>query len=76
MKIMAGLPADSNMEYQMLENNLAGLTRAEIERVVGDKYNRLLRQQHKPKNSVDIERHHTRGSRQEEEQETPQRIRG
>ena len=33
----------------MLENNLAGLTRAEIERVVGDKHNRLLRQQQYPK---------------------------
>ena len=29
----------------MLENNSAGLNRAEIERVVGNQYNRLLRQQ-------------------------------
>ena len=33
----------------MLENNLAGLNRAEIERVVGNQYNRLLRQQHDSK---------------------------
>ena len=33
----------------MLENNLPGLDRAEIERVVGNQYNRLLRQQHDPK---------------------------
>ena len=33
----------------MLENNLAGLDRAEIERVVGNQYNRLLRQQHDSK---------------------------
>ena len=29
----------------MLENNPAGLNRAEVERVVGNQYNRLLRQQ-------------------------------
>ena len=29
----------------MLENNPAGLNRAEIELVVGNQYNRLLRQQ-------------------------------
>ena len=31
----------------MLENNPTGLERAEIERIVGDQYNRLLRQQQK-----------------------------
>ena len=30
----------------MLENNPAGLDRAEIGRVVGNQYNSLLRQQH------------------------------
>ena len=33
----------------MLENNPAGLYRAGIERVVGNQYNRLLRQQHDSK---------------------------
>ena len=33
----------------MLENNPAGLDRAGIERIVGNQYNRLLRQQHDPK---------------------------
>ena len=33
------------MECRILENNPAGLNRAEIERVVGNQYNRLLRQQ-------------------------------
>ena len=33
----------------MLENNPAGLDRAEIERVVGNQYNSLLRQQHDSK---------------------------
>ena len=35
----------------MLTNNSAGLERAEIERVVGNQYNRLLRQQHDSKAS-------------------------
>ena len=43
--IVSGLSADFEMECRMLENNLAGLNRAEIERVVGNQYNRLLRQQ-------------------------------
>ena len=33
----------------MLENNRAGLDQAEIERVVGNQFNRLLRQQHDSK---------------------------
>ena len=33
----------------MLENNPAGLNRAEIERIVGNQYNRLLGQQQDPK---------------------------
>ena len=33
------------MECRMLENNPNGLNRAEIERIVGNQYNRLLRQQ-------------------------------
>ena len=41
--IVSGLSADFEMEYRMLENNPAGLNRAEIELVVGNQYNRLLR---------------------------------
>ena len=44
MIIVSGLPADFKMECRMLENNPAGLNRAEIERVVENQYNRLLRQ--------------------------------
>ena len=44
--IVSGLSTDFEMECRMLENNPAGLNRAEIERVVGNQYNRLLRQQH------------------------------
>ena len=43
--IVSGLSADFEMECRMLENNPAGLNRAEIERVVGNQYNRLVRQQ-------------------------------
>ena len=43
--IVSGLSADFQMECCMLENSPAGLNRAEIERVVGNQYNRLLRQQ-------------------------------
>ena len=43
--IVSGLSVDFEMECRMLENNPAGLNRAEIERVVGNQYNRLLRQQ-------------------------------
>ena len=41
----SGLSADFEMECHMLENNPSGLNRAEIECVVGNQYNRLLRQQ-------------------------------
>ena len=41
--IVSGLSADFEMECQILENNPAGLNRAEIERVVGNQYNRILR---------------------------------
>ena len=41
--IVPGLSADFEMECRMLEN--AGLNRAEVERVVGNQYSRLLRQQ-------------------------------
>ena len=47
--IVSGLSADFEMECRMPENNPAGLDRAEIERVVGSQYNRLLRQQHNSK---------------------------
>ena len=43
--IASGLSADFEMECRMLENNPTGLNRAKIERVVGNQYNRLLRQQ-------------------------------
>ena len=43
--IVSGLSADFEMECRMLENNPTGLNRAEIERVVGNQYNRLLRKQ-------------------------------
>ena len=43
--IVSGLPVDFEMECRMLENNPAGPNRAEIERVVENQYNRLLRQQ-------------------------------
>ena len=43
--IVSGLPADFEMECRMLENNPAGPNRVEIEGVVGNQYNRLLRQQ-------------------------------
>ena len=43
--IVSGLSVDFEMECRILENNPAGLNRAEIERIVGNQYNRLLRQQ-------------------------------
>ena len=43
--IVSGLSAGFKMACRILENNSAGLNRAEIERVVGNQYNRLLRQQ-------------------------------
>ena len=43
--IVSGLSADFEMECRILDNNPAGLNRAEIERVVENQYNRLLRQQ-------------------------------
>ena len=43
--IVSGLSADFEMECRILENSPAGRNRAEIERVVGNQYNRLLRQQ-------------------------------
>ena len=42
---VSGLSADFEMECHMLENNPSGLDRAEIECVVGNQCNRLLRQQ-------------------------------
>ena len=49
MIIVSGLSADFEIEYRILENNPVGLNRAEIGRVVGNRYNRLLRQQHDSK---------------------------
>ena len=42
--IVSGLSADFEMECRMLENNPDGLNRGEIERVVGNQYNRLFKQ--------------------------------
>ena len=42
--IVTGLSTDYEMECRMLENKSEGLNRAEIERVVGNQHNRLLRQ--------------------------------
>ena len=42
--IVSGLSVDFDMECRMLENNPAGLNRAEVERVVRNQYIRLLRQ--------------------------------
>ena len=41
--IVSGRSADFEMECRVLENNPAGLNRAEIERAVGNQYNRLVR---------------------------------
>ena len=43
--VVAGLSADYEIEIHMLENNPTGLDKTEIERVVGNQYSRLLRQQ-------------------------------
>ena len=45
VKVVAGLSADYEFEVRMLENIPTGVERAEIERVVANQYNRLLRQQ-------------------------------
>ena len=45
MIIVAGLSADYEIECRMQENSPSGLERAQIERVVGNQYNILLRQQ-------------------------------
>ena len=47
--IVAGLSTDYEIEVRMLENNPVSLERAEIERAVGNQYNRLLREQHDSK---------------------------
>ena len=49
MIIVAGLSVDYEIEVRMIEDNPSGLDRAEIERVVGNQYNRLLRQQYDSK---------------------------
>ena len=43
--IVSGVSADFEMKCRILENNPACLNWSEIERVVGNQYNRLLRQQ-------------------------------
>ena len=44
MITVAGLSADYQIEVCMLEKSPTGLERAEVERVVGNQYNRLFRQ--------------------------------
>ena len=43
--IVEGLSADYEIEVRMLKNNHTGLERAEIELIVENQYNSLLRQQ-------------------------------
>ena len=43
--IESGLSADFEMECRMLDNNPAGINKADVERVVGKQHNILLRQQ-------------------------------
>ena len=47
--IVAGLSVNYEIEIQMLKNNPAGLNMTKIERVVGNQYDKLLRQQHDSK---------------------------
>ena len=47
--IVARLSADHEIEVRMLENSPIGLERAEIELIVRNQYNRLLRQQQNSK---------------------------
>ena len=49
MIIVAGLSADYEIECRMLENSPADLERAEIERDIGNKYKKKIRQQHDSK---------------------------
>ena len=42
--IVTGLPSDYEIEVRMLENNPAGLKRADIECFVRSQYNKLFRQ--------------------------------
>ena len=73
--IVAGLSAGYGIEIHMLlKNNPTGLEKDEIERVVGNQYNRLLRHQ-QTQGFTDIEMYHHNGSWREEE-ETAQPTRG
>ena len=45
MIIVARLSADYQIDFCMLENNSTGLERAEIERVIGNRYKSLIGQQ-------------------------------
>ena len=47
--IVAEFSADYEIKVRMLENNPTGLERAELEPVVGNRYNRLIRQQQNSK---------------------------
>ena len=58
----------------MLEDNRSGLERADIKRIVGDQYSRLLRQQHNSKTlSASVS---TTTANRGEEEEAAQPIRG
>ena len=72
--IVSGLSADFEMECRILENNPAGLNRAEIERVVRNEYNRLLRQQRDSK-ALSASNDRLGKSRKGEEQKTPPQVR-
>ena len=52
MIIVAGLSTDYEIKVRMLKNNSTGLERADIERVVGNQYKRLLWQQQDSKKAV------------------------
>ena len=73
--IVSGLSADVEMPCSMLENSPVGLNRAEIERVVGNRYNRRLRQQQDSKALLASKGHRHGESREGGEQETPPQIR-
>ena len=47
--IVVKMSSDYEIEVRMLENNPTGLERAEIELIVGNRYNRLLREQQNSK---------------------------
>ena len=75
MIIVVELSADYEVVVRMLENNPLGLERAVIERIVGNQYNRLRRQQHNSK-ALSASESTKMADRGEEEKEAAQPIRG